>query len=57
MEKLNSEKIKEIFARNGEEITLDQAKEVLELLKKLANIAVAQTLRNDDCKSVHTGEY
>ena len=57
MENLKPEKVQEIFAKNGKEITIEQANEVLELLRKLANIAVTQTLRNEDSKSLHTGEY
>ena len=56
MEKLIPEKVQEIFAKNGQDITIDQAKQVLELLRKLANIAVSQTLRNEDSKSLRRGQ-
>ena len=57
MEKLIPEKVQEIFAKNEQDITIDQAKQVLELLRKLANIAVSQTLRNEDSKSLHKGQH
>ena len=45
MSKLEPEKVVEILRNNGIEVTLEQAKLILEFFRKLANIAVAQYLR------------
>lgn len=38
----------EILRKHGVEITVEQAKRILEFFRILANIAVAQYLRNDN---------
>jgi hypothetical protein len=43
--KMSPEKALEILKKNGSAVTVEQAKIVLELLNKLANIAVSQYLR------------
>ena len=44
MEKLQPEKAVEILQQNGVEVTVEQAKLILEFLRKLAEIAVTQYL-------------
>lgn len=43
--KIPPEKALEVLNKNGFKITMEQAKKILELLNKLANIAVGQYLR------------
>ena len=38
----------EILRQHGVEVTVEQAKRILEFLRILANIAVAQYLRNEN---------
>ena len=44
MEKLQPEDAVELMRQNGIEITLEQAKIILQVLRKLADIAVTQYL-------------
>jgi hypothetical protein len=44
MEKLQPEKVVEVLRQDGVEVTLEQAKLILEFLRKLAEIAVTQYL-------------
>lgn len=44
-EKFAPEKALEILRKNGIDVTVEQAKIILKLLNKLANIAVSQYLR------------
>lgn len=44
MEKIQPEKVLEVLCQKGVEVTLQQAEIILELLKKLADIAVSQYL-------------
>ena len=44
MEKLQPEKAVEMLRQRGMEVTLEQAKLILEFLRKLADIAVTQYL-------------
>ena len=44
MEKLQPEKAVEMLRQRGMEVTLEQAKLILEFLRKLAEIAVTQYL-------------
>ena len=44
MEKLQPEKAMEMLRQRGMEVTLEQAKLILEFLRKLAEIAVTQYL-------------
>jgi hypothetical protein len=44
MEKIQPEKAMEMLRRDGVEVTVEQAKLILELLRKLAEIAVTQYL-------------
>jgi len=44
MEKLRPEEAVELMRQNGIEITLEQAKIILQFLRKLADIAVTQYL-------------
>ncbi len=45
IDKIPPEKAFEILKKNGHIVTVEQAKIILELLNKLANIAVSQYLR------------
>ncbi len=45
MEKLQPEKAVGMLRQHGMEVTLEQAKLILEFLRKLADIAVTQYLR------------
>ncbi|MBI2283102.1 MAG: hypothetical protein HYU71_05290 [Bacteroidetes bacterium] len=46
MEKLVPEKVVEILREKGVEVSLEQARLILEFLRKLADIAVNQYLNN-----------
>lgn len=46
MEKLVPEKVVEILREKGVEVSLEQARMILEFLRKLADIAVNQYLNN-----------
>jgi hypothetical protein len=48
VEKMQPEDAVEILRKHGVEITVEQAKRILEFFRNLANIAVAQYLRNDN---------
>ncbi len=45
IEKIPPEKALEILGKSGLKVTIEQAKIILELLNKLANIAVSEYLR------------
>ena len=45
MEKIPPEKAVEILKKSGLNVSIEQAKIILEMLNKLANIAVSQYLR------------
>lgn len=45
MEMMRPEDVVEILRKHGNEVTLEQAKQILEFLRMLADIAVAQYLR------------
>lgn len=45
IEKIQPEKAVEILKKDGLNVSVEQAKKILELLNKLANIAVSQYLR------------
>ena len=44
MEKIQPEKVVEILRQKGVEVTLEEAKLILDFLRKLADIAVTQYL-------------
>jgi hypothetical protein len=46
--KITPERALKMLNAEGVDLTLEQAEEVLELLKKLANIAVSKYLRRND---------
>jgi len=48
VEKLQPEDAVEILRQYGTEVTVEQAVRILEFLRMLANIAVAQYLRNEN---------
>lgn len=48
MEKLQPKDAVEILRQHGTEVTIEQAVLILEFLRMLANIAVAQYLRNEN---------
>lgn len=45
--KLTPQKVQQIYEKHGEEITPKQAELILDFIRRLANIAVAQCLRNE----------
>ena len=45
MEKIQPEKVVEILRQKGVEVTLEQARLILEFLRKLADITVTQYLK------------
>jgi len=45
MEKLQPEKIVQLLSKKGVVLSLEQAKQILDFLKKLAEIAIDQYLR------------
>lgn len=48
MEKLKPERVVEMLREKGMEVSLEQAALILEFLRKLANIVVAQYLEGGD---------
>ena len=46
-DKLTPQKVQKIYKKHGEDITLKQAELILDFTQRLANIAVAQCLRNE----------
>jgi uncharacterized protein (DUF697 family) len=46
MEKIQPEKVVELMRKYGEELTPEQAKLILEFLRKLAEIAITQYLNS-----------
>jgi hypothetical protein len=48
VEKLQPKEAVEILRQHGTEVTIEQAVLILEFLRMLANIAVAQYLRNEN---------
>jgi hypothetical protein len=48
VEKMQPEDAVEILRKHGTEVTIQQATLILEFLRMLANIAVAQYLRNEN---------
>ena len=57
MEKMQPEEAVEILYIHGTEITIEQAKKILEFLRMLAKIAVDQYLRNENSGLIYQGEY
>jgi len=49
--RLTPQKVKEIYKKHGEELTLEQAEKVLEFIRRIANIAVDQVLRQEQEKA------
>jgi len=47
MEKLSPERAKEILKNQGLDVTLEEAKVILEFLWKLASIVVLQVIENE----------
>ena len=48
MEKMQPEDAVELLRKHGMEVTVEQAKQILEFFRILANIAVTQYLRNEN---------
>lgn len=55
MDKLTPEWAAEVLRKHGREVTIEQAAVILELLRKMATIAVAQYLRDEDDNLKKTG--
>lgn len=56
--KITPEKAQKMLKEEGMDVTLDEAKEILLFLKKLANIAVLKYLENEkNSRFVCTGKY
>ncbi|WP_173820182.1 hypothetical protein [Niastella vici] len=55
MEKLTPEWAAELLRQHGTEVTIEQAAAILEFLRKMAAIAVAQYLRDEDDYLKKTG--
>lgn len=55
MEKLTPEWAAEVLRKHGREVTIEQAAIILEFLRKLATIAVAQYLRDEEDDLKKTG--
>lgn len=47
MENVQPEKVMEIMCQHGENVTLEEAKRILDFLRRLADIAVEQYLNNE----------
>lgn len=54
MNKMKPERVVEILAKHGQNVTVEQAAKILDWLRNLADIAVAQYLRGDQNKSETT---
>ncbi len=52
IEVLKPERVKEVYANHGEQISLEEAAEIIKLLNILAYIAVDQILRNENRQSI-----
>lgn len=56
--KITPEKAQKMLKEEGMDVTLDEAKEILHFLRKLANIAVLKYLENEkDSRLICTGKY
>ncbi|MGA9638967.1 hypothetical protein [Flavobacterium sp.] len=56
--KITPEKARKMLKEEGMEVTLEEAKEILHFLKKLANIAVLKYLKNEkDSRLICTGKH
>ena len=51
--KLGPEFIQRKFAKSNINISLEEARLILDLLNKLANIAVTQLMRHEGSRSIH----
>lgn len=57
MEKLKPEGAMEILRQQGVKINSEQAKLIVNFLRKLAEIAVTQYLSNEDSRFIHQGKH
>jgi hypothetical protein len=55
MDKLTPEWVAEVLRKHGREVTMEQAAGILDFLRKIAKIAVAQYLRDEDDNLKKTG--
>jgi hypothetical protein len=57
MDKMQPEAAVEILRKHGREVTIEEAKQIVDFIYMLAEIAVAQWLRNEDSGLIHTSEH
>lgn len=57
MEKLQPEKAMDMLRQSGMEVTVEQAKLMLEFLRKLADMAVTQYLKDENSRFVYPGKH
>jgi hypothetical protein len=57
MQNIQPEKAIEILGKHGVDVTVEQAKLILEFFCKLANIALTQSLENENCGFIHSSEH
>jgi hypothetical protein len=57
MQKIQPEKAIEILREHGMDVTVEQAKLILDFFCKLANIALTQSLENEDSRFIHPRKH
>lgn len=57
MEKMRLEAAVQILRKHGIEVTVEEARLIFDFIYMLAEIAVAQCLRNEDSRLIHSGEH
>lgn len=57
MEKLQPEKVMDLLRQSGMEVSVEQAKLMLEFLRKLADMAVTQYLRDENSRFVYPDKH
>jgi hypothetical protein len=48
--RMTPQRVQQVFEKHGKEVTIEQAEKVLELMRKLARITVANYLREPESK-------
>lgn len=57
MERMKPDAAVEILQRHGLQVSREQAVLILEFVYTMAEIAVAQCLRDEDSRLIHSGEH
>jgi hypothetical protein len=57
MEKLQPERVVDMLRQSGMEVTVEQARLILEFLRKLADMAVTQYLIDENSRFVYPGKH